>query len=189
MRKKIPFLIAILLLLMAAGCGSKSAGEADSGQKSPAATEQSGSQTEQAAPPDNTPDVMGKVKTISGSKITVYKVNAPDRPSENGAKPPGDGAKPPQGERVRPEQPGELSQEERAQRRAEMFQVTDETIDLIVPDDTSIVQDKGFGENREINKIDLGSIQEGDLLRIWYGDKLSDGGQSVKYIQLLSVKE
>lgn len=183
MRKKLPVLIAVFLLIFAAGCASKSSTD-DTGTKNPAATAQSDGTTQQTAPPDGTPDVMGKVKTISGNKVTVYKVTAPNnnQPPGNGTKPQGEGKKP-------PGQSGDLSPEERAQKRADMFQVTDETIDLTIPDDTPFVQDQGFGENKEIKKIDIGSIQNGDLLRIWYGDKLPDGGQSVKYIQVLNFKK
>ncbi len=69
-----------------------------------------------------------------------------------------------------------------------MFQITDETLDLVIPADAQIIKIQGFNRspgNQETARLGVGDIKEGDLLMLWFGEKLSSGEQSVAFIQLI----
>ena len=84
------------------------------------------------------------------------------------------------------EQTGNSSQKEPPKPREEMFQVTDETVNLVISADAHIV--KGFGKNsnnNETTQLSIGDIKTGDILGLRFGEKLPDGGQSINFIQIL----
>ncbi len=133
--------------------------------------------------PPNNPDLVGKVKTIEGNKITVYKVNmtnnrpAPNTP--NGNKLPDESAR-------APGPADNSSQQGPPESREEMFQVTDETYNLVINADAQIT--RGFGRgtgNDAATQLSLGDIKTGDILGLSFGEKLSSGEQSVKSVQLM----
>ncbi|MDH7578090.1 MAG: hypothetical protein QHH75_09795 [Bacillota bacterium] len=175
--------VFLFLFLVAAGCSSKTDSAGNTGAKDSASVTASGENIKQPAPPGRPPEMIGKVKTIAGNKLTVYEVRTPSRPSG----PPESG--PPERSEIQQRQ-GEPppSPEERAERRAEMFQVTDKTFDLVISADAQIIKIQDFNrnsENQETARLEVGDIQEGDLLMLWFGEKLSSGEQSVTFIQLI----
>lgn len=177
-------LIIVLLLLFSVGCGSKTASTGNVQQKDAKSSAGSIDNTKQQGPPNNAPDMVGKVKTIEGNKLTVYKVNMTNnnRPPENVQNSnisPDERSKP-------PAQTGNSSQGEPPKPREEMFQVTDETYDLVISADAKI--EKGFGRNLNDGKstqLNIGDIKTGDILGLWFGEKSSDGKQSVKSVQVM----
>lgn len=175
--KKLLAVVTVFLFLLTAGCGSKTGPAGSGAQKNSANATASGENTKQPAPPRRPPDMIGKVKTVAGSKLTVYKARTPDGPPER-----------PERSEIQQEQGEPPSPEERARRRAEMFQITDETLDLVIPADTQIIKIQGFNRNpgnQETARLGVGDIKEGDLLMLWFGEKLSSGERSVAFIQLI----
>lgn len=184
--------IVSLLFLVVIGCGSKAASNGDSEQKDDKSTEGSVSGSNQQAPPENAPDLVGKVAAIDGSKVTVYKVNMPDNiaPPENGQNnnaPRGETPKPQgQPEPTAQQGPPEDTGRQPPETREDMFQVTEETYDLVINADTRM--ERGFGRDpggNESTQLRIEDIQTGDILRLWLGEKLSGGEQTVKSIQLM----
>jgi hypothetical protein len=177
-------MILVVLMLFAAGCGSKTASTDSNGQNGATSATGSVDNTKQPVQPDSPPDMTGKVKAIEGNILTVYKVNMPNnnRPpgnTQNSNTPPDENSKP-QG------QTANQGQGDPAKPRGEMFQVTDETVDLVIAADAKIVKRAGRApNNNDTTQLSLGDIKTGDILMLWYGDKLSDGGQSVNSIQVM----
>ena len=185
--KRLLPVMLVCLLIFVAGCSSKTAATGDNEQKDATSTAGSSENTKQSVLPNGAPDMTGKVKTVEDNKLTVYKVNMPNnnRPPENTQ----DGNISPD-ERPKPqEQTENSSQKEAPKPREEMFQVTDETVSLVISADTHIV--KGFGrnsDNNETTQLSIGDIKTGDMLGLWLGEKLSDGNQSVKYVQIMQPR-
>ena len=187
MFKRLLPVILVCLLLFVAGCSSKTTTTADNEQKDATSTADTTDNTKQSVIPNSPPDMTGKVKTIEGNKLTVYKVNMPNRnPSpentQNSNKSPDEGSK-------LQEQTGNSSQKEPPKSREEMFQITDETVNLVISADAQIV--KGLGRNpnnsddNEVTQLSIGDIKTGDILGLRFGEKLSDGGQSVNFVQIM----
>lgn len=177
-------MIISFLFLITTGCGSKTASTGNNEQKGATSTAGSTDNTKQPVLPKSAPDMTGKVKTIEGNKLTVYKVNMTNnnRPPENMAN---NNSSPEERAKLR-EQMGNSSQKEPPKAREEMFQVTDETVNLVISADAHIV--KGFGKNsnnNETTQLSIGDIKTGDILGLRFGEKLQDGIQSVNFIQIL----
>lgn len=181
--------ILVILMLLAAGCGSKTASTDSNGQSGATTATGSVDNTKQPGQQNSPPDLTGKVKTIEGNKLTVYKVTMPNnRPSDNTQNsntPPDENSKP-QG------QTGNQGQGDPTKSRGGTLQVTDETVDLVIAADAKIVQRAGRAPNNNdttnndaATQLKVGDIKTGDILMLWYGDKLSDGGQSVNSIQVM----
>ena len=184
LNKRLLPMLLVCLMLFVAGCSSNTTSTVDNKQKAGTSIADSKNSTEQSVLPNNAPDMTGKVKTIEGNKLTVYKVNMnnENRPPErqNNNMPPDENLKP-------QEQTGNSSNEP-PKPREDMFQVTDETCDLVIAADVNIV--KGFGRNKNIDEttqLNIEDIKTGDILGLWFGEKLSDGGQSVNYVQIMQA--
>jgi hypothetical protein len=172
------------MLLFAAGCGSKASLTENNQQNADTAAAGAIDSTKQPAAPENAPDMTGKVKTIEGNKLTVYKVNVANnrRPPEN----PPEGTTPPD-ETTKPQQQRQNSDKGGTPApNDEMFEVTDETISLVISEDASIV--KGFGRNtnnNETTQLSIEDIKTGDILGLRFGEKSSDGEQSVNSVRIM----
>lgn len=175
--------IVSMLLFVITGCGSKTVSTGNNEQKDAKSATNSIDNTQKQTPPNN-PDLVGKVKTIEGNKITVYKVNMtnnnmPPENTPNGNTPPDQSAK-------SPGQEGNQGQQTPPKSMEEMFQVTDETYNLVINEDAQIT--RGFGRgtgNDATTQLNLGDIKTGDILGLTFGEKLSSGEQSVKSVQLM----
>ncbi len=165
--------IVSMLLFVITGCGSKTASTGNNEQKDAKSATNSIDNNQKQTPPNN-PDLVGKVKTIEGNKITVYKVNMTNNnmPPDQSTKSPG--------------QEGNQGQQTPPKSMEEMFQVTDETYNLVINADAQIT--RGFGRrtgNDATTQLNLGDIKTGDILGLTFGEKLSSGEQSVKSVQLM----
>lgn len=172
MQKKAFFLMMVFVTLIGMGCGSDKA--VVSGQNSSGgATQQSyNSNVSRWGAPDRLSDLTGKVKTVRGNKIAVFKViTANENQSEE------------ERAKTRAEMQA-LSPEERAKRREELNKVTNETINLIIPVGTTIIKSQGSG-NTEAAKLEIGDIKEGDFLKLWLEKQSSGEEPLVEFVQVL----
>lgn len=184
--------IVSLLLFVITGCGSKTASTGNNEQKDAESTIGSIDNTKQQTSP-NTPDLVGKVKTIEGNKITVYKVNMTNnRPPENTPNSNNplentpNGNKPPDESAGAPGPVDNSNQQGPPESREEMFQVTDETYNLVINADAQITRGPGRGTGKDdATQLNLADIKTGNILGLSFGEKLSSGEQSVKSVQLM----
>ncbi|MBN2984531.1 hypothetical protein [Cohnella algarum] len=206
----------LLAMAMLAGCGSDESGAAGesaaagaAAQTEQAQTADGGGQARQGGPGGgfgmtdengNAADLIGKIKSVSGNTITVYKSQidpsqtgggrggmrsggsegqdgaarppSGDAETSNGAAPSpgGDGSAQP-GDGGSGRPPGGVSMDE-------MF--TEETVDITVTDAT-VIRQTSF-ENNEMTTTDaaLADLKEGDVLTIW----LAEGTQEASSIRL-----
>ena len=175
MLKKGFSLLSLFILLVSAGCVSKpntivNTGSKDAGSSS---LPTYSSSTVQSGSPDRIYDLMGKVKTIRGNRLTVFKVNSAiaNLTKEERAK-------------FQAEMQA-LSPEERAKRRAELIKVTDETVSLVIPVGTSIIKNQKYGEEVETSQLEIGDIKEGDHLKLWLEKQLTQGDSPVEYVEVV----
>lgn len=150
-------LICAVLFLFVTGCSSGSGGGANSTG--------GGGQTNNASRfggPERSPDLIGKVKTIVGNKLTVYKVQGDFTLTEE--------------ERAeRRARMQSLSPEERARERAERYKVSEETIDVLIPVGVPIISTSNLGE--EVTEVDISAIKKNNFLRLWFEEPGSFGGE------------
>lgn len=183
--KKLLVLMVLLLLLVSAGCASDTGQEGNNVNEPSISDENTSDAVVQAPHPQSSPpDLIGEVKTIQGNKVTVYKANL-----NEDIKPPEAGGR--QKEQMSKEQRQEMqdkSPEERSQRMAERFQVTEETYDLIIPVGTSILKKQRPGSeatSKSDEMLEIGDINEGDLLMFWLEELLPEGESSVESVQII----
>lgn len=170
MFKKGLWLMLVCVTLIIAGCGPDKA--VNTGAAGNAVPQWSGNASQWGGP-DRISDLTGKVKTIRGNKVTVFRVIAANenKSEEERAK-------------LQTEMQS-LSPEERAKRREEQNKVTNETINLIIPVGTPIVKNQRLGDKTETTKLEIGDIKEGDFLKLWL-EKQSSGEESyVEFVQVL----
>lgn len=164
-KKSVVYIMMLILLLSAIGCSSKTnTGSAES----PAPQVSEGNS--EGERPDRVPDLEGKVKQIRGNEVTVFKVvrTRPEPTEEERAK--------------RRQQMMNLSPEERAKIQAEMFKVTDETIDLTIPVGVPIVSNQTGGGKVVTQSVSLADIKQGNIMRFWFTEGTSD---EINYVQVM----
>ncbi len=164
-KKSLVYIIMLSLMFLVVGCSSKS----ETGSASAPSTSQEDAGDTAGSRPDRAPDLEGKVKQIRGNEITVLKVirTGPELTEAEKAK--------------RRQQMQALSPEERAKLQAEMFKVTDETIDLTIPVGVPIVSNQNVGGKLETENISLADVRQGNLLKLWFAQGSSD---EIIYVQV-----
>lgn len=209
-----------LALSLLAGCGSDKTGndssgaavqtQADGGSGQSAQTAQNGSGGGMRGgmgmvdENGNAATLMGKIKSINGQTVTVYKSSFD--PSKMGARPnggngnggpdpnasgqnggqaqAGDGQAPPSGGQASGNQNGQNGQGGQNGGRAGGFNrdgmFTDETEDITITDSTKL-ETTTFENNQATTKdVTLADLKEGDVLTIW----LKDGSQEATTIRV-----
>lgn len=165
------FLLLFTAVLFLAGCSSGGGG--GNPQNTGAAL---GSQPYNSASqwggPDRLSDLTGKVKTVRGNKLSVFKVLSSNENMSDS-------------ERAKYQSEMQsLSPEERARRREEMNKVTDETFDILIPVGTPIVKGNLVDGKVQATKLEVGDIKEGDQLKLWLEKQPSAGDLSVEFVQV-----
>jgi len=165
--RKIVFLLFSLVVLIAlSGCSGASKGTSPS----PTGNASQPTSVTQNGAPARSADLWGKVKTIRGNKISVFKV-------ENSSEIITEEQKASQQAKMQA-----LSPEERAKAREEKLKVTTETVDILIPVGTPIIL-TGTSTNGADN-VDISQIKKDDLLKLWL-EKPSDGSEaSVEFVQI-----
>ena len=175
MLRKGLLLLSLFIFLVSAGCASKQDTTGNTGSKDTGSSSLPTYSSSAVKPgsPDRIYDLMGKVKTIRGNRLTVFKVNSAiaSLTEEERAK-------------FQAEMQA-LSPEERAKRRAELIKVTDETVSLVIPVGTSIIKNKKYGKEVETSQLDIGDIKEGDHLKLWLEKQLPQGDSPVEYVEVV----
>lgn len=156
-KKSLVYIMMFILLLTAVGCSSKpKTGPTET--PNPQVIE--GNKVDER--PEGTPDLEGKVKQIRGNEITLLKVirTRAELTEEEKAK--------------RRQQMMNLSPEERAKLQAEMFKVTDESIDVIIPVGVPIVSNQNAGGKLVTESVSLSEIRQGNIVRFWFAEGSPD---------------
>lgn len=122
---------------------------------------------------DSRPDMYGKVKKILGNEVVLMLAEVSERPAQ-----------------------GEMSEEDREKRRAEMqnssaeerqkkmedrIKFTGETENFIIPVGIPIIS----RSRGEITQLDLADIHEGSMLQIWFGEGEAEEDKTVRMVNVL----
>ncbi|MEW6066134.1 hypothetical protein P378_03780 [Desulforamulus profundi] len=167
--KKISTVLLSLLILVLAitGCGSTNTKTttATTGEINPTTS------VTQYGAPNRQADLWGKVKTIRGNKVTVFKAenkNEALTEEERAA------------QRAKMQA---LSPEERAKARDERIKVTNEILEILIPVGTPVILTNTSANGAE--QVDISNIKKDDLLKLWL-EKSSGGGEStVEFVQII----
>lgn len=164
-KKSLVYLAVLSFMFVVVGCTSNN--DTSSTSEPPTSQVSAGDTTTER--PDWAPDLEGKVKQVRGNEITVLKVirTAPELTEEEKAK--------------RREQMQSLSPEERAKIQAEMFKITDETLDLTIPVGVPVVSNQNVGGKIETENVSLADIRQSNMLKFWFAEGSSD---EIIYVQL-----
>ena len=167
-RKIFLLLTCAVLFLLAAGCSSGSVGNGDSGANT--GGEGQSNNAVRFGGPERGPDLIGKVKTIVGNKLTVYKVEGDFELTEE------------ERQQQRSRMQG-LSPEERAKERAERFKVSEETADILIPVGVPIIATGNLGG--DVAEVDMSDIKKNDFLRLWFEEPGGSGGEMrAEFVQI-----
>lgn len=164
-KKSLVYMMMLILLLSAVGCSSKT-----NNGSTEAPTTQVSEGNGAGERPDKAADLEGKVKQIRGNEITVLKLirTRPELTEEEKVK--------------RRQQMMNLSPEERAKMQADMFKVTDESIDVTIPVGVPIVSNQTAGGKLVTESVSLSEIRQGSTIRFWFAEGSSD---EIIYVQVM----
>ncbi|NLI91772.1 MAG: hypothetical protein GX434_06050 [Peptococcaceae bacterium] len=129
--------------------------------------------TSQLTIPERKFDIQGQVKSIRGNELTVNIVVGEqlELSDEEKAK--------------RRAEMQNLSPEERQQKRENTIKVTNETKSFIIPVGAPIIASQYIGGSQEIKKMDLADIKQSSLIKIWF--KADSNSQEAEFIQLMAT--
>ncbi|MBA1335095.1 MAG: hypothetical protein HPY66_0717 [Firmicutes bacterium] len=122
--------------------------------------------------PDRNPDVFGKVKSILGNELVVYKLDSNREELADAEK-----------EKLRNEMQN-LSPEEKAKRREERNKTAGETLELIIPVGTPIISLSNLSGKTEVTELQISDIKEGQTLRIWLEEAAPGTTPSSEFIHV-----
>lgn len=190
MKKWAILLGTVMIVSMVSGCTSNTEASENNAQSqnttsvTQETTDSSADETSDEVQQDNA-DIMGKVKSINGNTITLYK-SSMDPAEMMNSKPEGEGQTPPDGEvptdgqslaeGETPPEPKDGDGMGEPMGMDDMF--TDETTDIEVTTSTSIVSQSQGTESA----IAIADLKEGDIVTVWLtsdtqeAEKISLGG-------------
>ncbi|WP_256761122.1 hypothetical protein [Cohnella sp. WQ 127256] len=194
--KKSIFVATLAAFLLTTGCGNNTAdntsgaAEVNNSQEQQQVGQQQGQG--QGRSPMMNADLMGKIKSINGQTITVYKSSfVPDARGGAGQQPPGggdqagaDGQQPPGGgdqAGADGQQPPQGNGQNRPN-MANMF--SDETVDIQVTDSTKIIKTTFENQERKETVLTIADLKADDIVSVDLADDtqnavtitLSEGG-------------
>lgn len=173
--------MSVLAFLLLAGCGNNAKADTTSAVEEQANNDGAaqGQGSGQGGLPMQSADLLGKVKSINGQTITVYKSSFV--PGERGGNrnvdgqqqvpntdQNGDSQQPPSGNATGDgQQPPDGNGDGQAQGRPNMGNMfSDETVDIIVTNSTKLVKTTFENNQMTENTLTLGDLKEGDILNI-----------------------
>lgn len=160
--------IFVLLLLFVSVAAIGCSNSSDSNSQT--AAENSTRALTQSGAPDRRFDMQGIVKSIIGNEVTVNIVigEQAELSEEEKAK--------------RRAERQNMSPEERQQSREANFKVTNETKSVIIPVGVPIVMTQNNTGTPEVTKMELADIKKGSVLKIWI--KSGSTSEEVEFVQI-----